>query len=69
MKQLALIIGIAAGLTAVGNAQDAKQDMKTAGQETKHAAKKTGKKVKHTAKATGHKVKHGTKHAVEKTTG
>jgi len=66
MKRLILTIGAAVLIATGCFAQDAKQDMKTAGQDTKDAAKNTGKAVKHTAKTTGRKVKHGTKHVVNK---
>jgi hypothetical protein len=42
----------------VAGAQDAKQDMKSAGQDTKAAAKNTGKGVAHAARTTKHKTKH-----------
>jgi Ni/Co efflux regulator RcnB len=65
MKRLISIIAIVTGLTTAGAlAQDAKQDMKTAGQDTKDAAKNTGKGVAHATKTTGRKVKHTTKKAV-----
>ena len=45
----------------------AKQDMKTAGQDTKDAAKKTGSATKQTAKKAGSAVKKGTNKAAGKT--
>jgi hypothetical protein len=45
----------------------AKQDMKTAGQDTKDAAKKTGSATKQTAKKAGSAVKKGTNKVAGKT--
>src|SRR5580704_3746834 len=45
----------------------AKQDVKTAGQDTKDAAKKTGSATKKTAKKAGSAVKKGTNKAAGKT--
>jgi hypothetical protein len=53
---------LATPFAGIAGAQTAKQDMKSAGQDTKAAAKSTGKGVSHAAKTTGRK----TKHAVHK---
>ena len=66
MKSLILSVSAALLIATGCFAQDAKQDIKAAGQDTKGAAVNTGKAVKHTAKTTGRKVKHGTKHVVNK---
>jgi len=46
--------------------QDAKQDVKEAGDKTEHAAKKAGHKVKKTAKKGTHKAAEETREGAEK---
>ena len=63
-----LLLSTPAIITAQDSGQgSAKQDMKTAGQDTKDAAKKTGSATKKTAKKAGNAVKKGTNKAADKT--
>ena len=60
----AILLG--AGMTLVGSAQSAKDDIKDAGSATKKTAKKTGRKVKHGTKKVTNKAAEKTEEGADR---